>query len=139
MIRVAHGAADAAQLTWLMASGGLLITGASSQTHLSELQVIAVASGAGLAGGFVHALLDNVDWHWREYGKRILASGMVAPAVVLGLLVWGLKLETFTLLPVVAAAGPAGIVSYPIAQLLPKLAPRALRDWFERNFGGTKS
>ena len=126
----------AAQVGWLVAAGGLLALG-SSPTLLSEAQVLAIASGAGLAGGFVHAMFDDVDWHWREYAKRILASGMVAPAIVVAILVWGLKLPHYSLLPVAAASGPAGIVAYPIARMLPRMAPKALRDWIERTWGGS--
>ena len=130
---VAHGVSDAAQLGTLLLGSGLVATGLTPHP-LTELQVLLVSVGVGVLGGLTHALIDDVDLHWREYIKRMMASGLLAPGLVALAIIY--LLPTPGLLHVVSAAGPAGLAAYPLAKQIPKLAPKALREWWGRVFGG---
>ena len=66
--------------------------------------------------------------------KRILASGLIAPALVVLAM---LQMDTeHRLLHVFAASGGVGLVAYPVATTLPKLAPAAIRDAIKKWIGG---
>ena len=129
---MAHGVSDAVQLGTL-ATGTALVSAGLTPHILTELQVLLVAWGCGILGGLVHALIEEIDWHWKEYAKRMLASGLVAPSLVAVAILY--VLPSPSLLHVVSAAGPAGIAAYPLARLIPKLAPKALKKWWARTFG----
>ena len=130
---MAHDSALAALL-----SGALLLQAAAApQVAMSDAQVLGVSVGCGLIGGVISTLADATrDTHWSEWVKRAMASGMVAPALVVVAI-----LQLFperTLLLVTASAGVAGLVAWPVSQLLPKLAPGAIRDALKGWIGGAR-
>ncbi len=121
-------------IAYTVAASTLMVTVAAPQGPLSDLQIIAISSGLGMAGGLVGALISDESLNPRNLIKRILASGIVAPALVTLSL---LQLEVeHRLLHVVATAGVVGIVAYPVATTLPKMAPTAIRDLIKKWLGG---
>lgn len=130
---MAHGVSGVVQVGTFLVGGSLVATGLTPHP-LTELQVLLVSFGAGVLGGLTHALIEDVDWHWREYAKRMLASGLVAPGLVALAIIH--VLPTSGLLHVVSASGIAGLAAFPVAKQIPKLAPKALREWWSKVFGG---
>lgn len=104
---------------------------------MSDAQVLGVSVGAGLMGGVISTLAEATrETHWSEWVKRAAASGMVAPAIVVVAILN--LLPDRTLLVVTATAGVAGLVAWPVSQLLPRLAPAALRDALKGFIGGAR-
>lgn len=122
---------DQTTIGLLLAGAALTQAAAAPQVPMSDQQVVVVAVSSGLIGGVVSTLMAEVALaNWREFIKRGLASGMIAPAIVAAAILYVLPAPT--LLLVVAASGVAGLVAWPCAQLLPKLAPEALRNGIKR-------
>ena len=120
-----------------MATAYATTVAVAPQGPLSDLQVISIAVGTGMMGGLVGALISDESLGWRVLSKRILASGLIAPALVaLAMLQIG---GDHRLLHVVAASGGVGLIAYPVAITLPKLAPTALRDAVKKWIGGGQS
>lgn len=126
---------DAAHLiAYTIAASATLVAVAAPQGPLGDLQIIAISSGLGMAGGLFGALISDESLTPRNLSKRILASGIVAPALVT-LAMMQLDAD-YRLLHVVGTSGVVGIIAYPIATTLPKLAPTALRDLVKKWLGG---
>lgn len=124
---------DGAAVGILMAAAWATTAAAAPQVPLSDLQIVAISVGTGMMGGLVGALISDEALSPRVLAKRILASGLIAPAlVVLAMLQLG---TDHRMLHVVAAAGGVGLIAYPVATTLPKLAPTALREAFRRFMG----
>ncbi len=100
------------------------------QGPLSDEQMLGVSIGAGLFGGLVATLQQGQQLSIRELGLRSVASAMSAPAIV-AVILWQLEL-TPRLFGVVAVAGIAGLVAWPLAQMVPKLVPKLVREWLSR-------
>ena len=98
---------------------------AAPQVPLSDIQMVAISISAGLFGGVLMTVIEDADISKRGLIKRMLASAMAAPALLLAALEWSHR-EPY-LLAVVAISGVAGLVAWPIATMLPKLAPKALK------------
>jgi hypothetical protein len=121
-------------IAYTIAASTVLVTVAAPQGPLSDLQIIAISAGLGMAGGLVGALIGDEVMSPRNLAKRVLASGIVAPALVT-LTLLQLEVES-RLLHVVGVSGVVGIVAYPIATVLPKMAPAAIRDAIKKWIGG---
>ena len=132
-----HDAAHAA--AWLVSSAYGLTLAAAPQVPMSDERVLVVSIGAGLIGGLVSLLIDDVQLSKRELAKRMLASGMASGAMVAGVIVF--YVPEPRLLQVGGLALTAGIIAWPISQLLPKLAPsvlkNALKGWLKGWLGGS--
>jgi hypothetical protein len=121
-------------IAYTITASTLVVTAAAPQGPLSDLQIILISSGLGMAGGLVGALISDEALIPRNLIKRILASGIVAPALVTLAM---MQIEAdYRLLHVVATAGIVGVVAYPIATVLPKMAPAAIRDLIKKWIGG---
>jgi hypothetical protein len=97
---------------------------------LSDEQMLGVSIGAGLFGGLVATLQQGQQLSIRELGLRSVASAMSAPAIV-AVMLWQLEL-TPRLFGVVAVAGVAGLIAWPMAQMVPKMVPKLVREWLAR-------
>lgn len=119
----------------ILIAASLAVTAAAApQGPLSDLQIISIAVGTGMMGGLVGALISDEALSPRVLSKRILASGLIAPMlVVIAMLQVG---TDHRLLHVVAASGGVGLIAYPVAITLPKLAPSVLRDTMKKWIGG---
>lgn len=126
---------DAAHvIAYTIAASAMLVTVSVPHAPVSDLQIIGISAGLGMAGGLVGALIGDEALTPRNLIKRILASGIVAPALVtIAMMQAGVE---FRLLHVVGTAGIVGVVAYPVATTLPKLAPTALRDAVKKWLGG---
>ena len=100
------------------------------QGPLSDEQMLGVSIGAGLFGGLVATLQQGQQLSIRELGLRSVASAMSAPAIV-AVMLWQLEL-TPRLFGVVAVAGVAGLIAWPMAQMVPKMVPKLVREWLAR-------
>ena len=103
------------------------------QVPMSDSQVLVVSIGAGLVGGILSALISDGVLTAREVIKRMIASGMAAGAMVAGAIIYAIPEPR--LLTVWGLALTAGLVAWPISQLLPKLAPAVLRDGLNKWLG----
>lgn len=91
---------------------------------VNDIQLVAVATGAGLFGGLVATLMADEAISRRGLAKRMLASGMIAPALIIGaILHFGI---TATWAVTIALAGPAGLVAWPLWEQVPSLVKRYL-------------
>lgn len=106
---------------------------ASPQAPVSDWQLVIISCGAGLIGGFVMMLMSGSDLTAREIAKRVLASAMLAPGIVA--LVMMKFAEQPTPIVVFGIAGAAGLAAYPLAELVPKLAPSTARKLLKRWLG----
>lgn len=127
-----HDAAHAIAVA--LSSATSLIAAAAPQVPMGDEQVIAVSIGAGLIGGLVSTLASDLALSNRELSKRMLASGMAAPAIVAGAIT--LWVPVPTLFVVFALSGIAGLIAWPISQVLPKLAPSLLKDVLKKWLAG---
>jgi hypothetical protein len=119
-----------------MAAAYATTVAVAPQGPLSDLQVISIAVGTGMMGGLVGALISDESLSMRVLARRILASGLIAPALVaVAMLQIG---NDYRLLHVVAASGSVGLIAYPVAITLPKLAPSALKDVVKKWLGGAQ-
>ena len=119
----------------ILIGASLTVTAAAApQGPLSDVQIIIIAVGTGMMGGLVGALISDEVLGWRVLAKRILASGLIAPALVVLAM---LQMDTdHRLLHVFAASGGVGLIAYPVATTLPKMAPAAIRDAIKKWIGG---
>lgn len=101
---------------------------------LSDIQMLSVAVGSGLVGGFVATLMADEEISRRGLAKRMLASGMIAPALTLLALMWLGAHPTW--LVVAAVSGPAGLFAWPIWELAPGLVRKYLPKAVEKRLGG---
>jgi len=109
---------------------------AAPQEAMTEEKVVIIAISAGLVGGIISTLSPEGPITLRNLVLRMLASGSFAPVVV-----WAFfKLSTgasFTMLPVASAAGLAGIVAWPFANVLGKMVTTNLvKKIITKLFGG---
>lgn len=120
---------DAAHAAALILSGATVVTAVvAPQVPLSDVQILVLSVACGAIGGVVATLMSEDVITLRGMAMRGLASVLVAPGIVaVALIQSGLEPR---LLTVAAAAGIAGMCAWPVAQLLPKLAPAKLREWF---------
>jgi hypothetical protein len=125
---VAHDAGHIS--TAILALAYTTTVAVAPQGPLSDEQMLGVSIGAGLVGGLVATLSPGNQLSLRELGLRSLASAMSAPAIVAAML-WHLEL-TPRLFGVVAVAGVAGLLAWPLAQLVPKMVPKLVREWLTR-------
>jgi len=131
---------DAAHVMALILSSGYAFTvAASPQVPMSDERVLVVSIGAGMIGGLVAALLGDSPLTKRKLGAMMLSSGMASGAMVAGAIIY--LVPEPRLLAVGGLALTAGIIAWPISQLLPKLAPSVLRDtlksWAKTWIGGS--
>lgn len=104
---------------------------------LTEFQIVVFAIVAGFMGGLVASLSEDSKLTKKELLRRVLSSGMVAPAIVVSIIIY--SKVAITLLPVVAISGVGGLIAWPIASGLPKLAFGAFRSWLSSKLPGDKS
>lgn len=132
-----HDAAHAMAL--ILSSGYALVVAASPQVPMSDGRVLVVSIGAGMIGGLVAALLGDTTLTKKKIGAMMLSSGMASGAMVAGAIIYWVPEPR--LLAVGGMALFAGIIAWPISQLLPKLAPSVLRDtlkgWVKTWIGGS--
>jgi len=123
---------------WIISTAYGLTIAASPQVPMSDEKVLIASIGAGLIGGLVSALIDDAPLTKRKLGARMLASGMASGAMVAGAIIYWVPEPRF--LAVGGLALFAGIIAWPISQVLPKLAPSVLRDtlkgWAKTWIGG---
>jgi len=129
---MSHDVANA--LAWLTTSAYGVTIAAAPQVPMGDAQVLAVSIGSGLIGGLVSALVADVVLTPRELAKRMLASGMASGAMVAVAIVY--TVSEPRLLLVAGMAMSAGLVAWPVSQMLPKLAPSILRDAIKKWLGG---
>lgn len=133
-----HDAAHA--IAWIISSAYGVTVVASPQVPMSDERVLVVSIGAGMIGGLVAALLGDSPLTKRKLGAMMLSSGMASGAMVAGAIIYWVPEPR--LLAVGGLALTAGIIAWPISQLLPRLAPSVLRDalksWVKAWIGGGK-
>ena len=119
---------DAAHAAGAVLWAAAAVTAAAApQAPLSDLQILIISVACGAIGGVVATLMSEDVITLRSMAMRGLASVLVAPGIVAAALIhFGAEPR---LLVVSAAAGVAGMCAWPIAQLLPRLAPAKLREW----------
>ncbi len=127
---IAHDAMNAASALALSAYATTVAS--APQVPMDDVQVVIVSLSAGLIGGLIATLSSEATVTKRDLAKRMLASGMAAPGIVLLALVY--YVPEPTLLKVVAISGVAGLVAWPVAESLPKLVPSALKTLLKRWF-----
>lgn len=126
---------DGPHLLGAIAAAAYVTTVAGApQIPMSDEQVLVTAIGSGLMGGLVSALMADGDLTRRVIATRMLACGMVSPSLVAAGIVYAIPSPS--MLMVGALSGVAGMVAWPVATILPKLAPQALRKWFKSWIGG---
>lgn len=115
----------------IAAAAAAQVVAQPTEVPLGDLQLLAVTIGAGLMGGLVATLNAPEELSLRHLAKRCIASGMVAPALVAGVLLWSEAHPT--LFQAVATSCISGMVAWPcweISQpLMRKLLPAAARKW----------
>ena len=109
---MSHDAAHAVAV--LIGSSAALLVVSSPQGTLSDLQVLLISASCGAIGGIVATLMSDAVITVRGMLMRGLASVLIAPGIVSGLLLhYG---SAPTLMMVASAAGVAGMVAWPVAQ-----------------------
>lgn len=117
----------------ILGSAALLTAAASPQVPLTDLQILILSVSCGAIGGIVATLMSDQVITLRGMAMRALASVLVAPSIVSGVLIY---YGTDPRLMVVAsAAGLAGTIAWPIASSLPKIVPERLKDVLDRVIG----
>lgn len=133
-----HEAGHAA--AWIISTAYAVTVVASPQVPMSDERVLVVSIGAGLIGGLVSALLSDAPLTKRKLGAMMLSSGMASGAMVAGAIIYFVPEPR--LLAVGGLALTSGMISWPISQWLPKIAPSVMRDalkGFLKNFIGGAS
>lgn len=122
---------DAAHAAGVILWAAAAVTAVTApQVPLTDLQILVLSGACGAIGGVVATLMSEDVITLRGMAMRGLASVLVAPSIVAAALIQsGMEPR---LLVVSAAAGIAGMCAWPIAQMLPSLAPARLREWFGR-------
>ena len=122
---------DAMHAAALILSGATVITfAAAPQVPLTDLQILVLSASCGAIGGIVATLMSDQVITVRGMAMRGLASVLVAPSIVSGVLIhYGTEPR---LMLVASAAGLAGMIAWPVASALPRIVPARLKDVIDR-------
>ena len=125
---------DGGQLAaWVAIAAYGTLGAATGDEVLGGTETVAVAASAGLMGGFLSTLWGVGAIRVRDLTSRMIASGMVSPALVIGSIYLLKAPQTVAL--VLCASGIAGLAAYPIAQVIPKMSVKWFKELILRMLG----
>lgn len=119
--------------TWVAVLAYVTLGAATGDEVLGGEATVAVAASAGLMGGFLSTLWGVGAIRVRDLTSRMIASGMVSPALVIGS-IYLLKVPQ-TVALVLCCSGIAGLAAYPIAQIIPKMSVKWFKELIKRVLG----
>jgi hypothetical protein len=114
---MSHDTAHAAAV--IIAASTTVLAAAPTQALLSDLQILMISVSCGAIGGVVATLMSEEVITPRGMWMRGLASVLIAPGLVAGLLIW--SQYDPRLLFVASAAGVAGMLAWPVATQLNRI------------------
>ncbi len=119
---MSHDTAHAAAI--IIASSAAMLAASPPQGPLSDWQVLAISVSCGAIGGVVATLMSDQVITVRGMLMRGLASVLIAPGIVSGMLLhYG---SAPTLMMVASAAGIAGMAAWPVAQQAQRIVQLAI-------------